>query len=146
MPATVRKVIINNPAGVTSSQALTITDTLQLISGALSGPVTVTGVTIRGATAVENSAGTPREFSLQQNYPNPFNPSTNFTYQVAKEEFVSLKMYDALGREVASLVNEVKQAGTYGATWNAVGFGSGIYFCKMQAGSFMETRKLILMK
>jgi len=147
MPASVRKVVINNPAGVTSSQALTITDTLQLIAGTLSGPVTVTGVTIRGATAVDdNAAGVPREFSLKQNYPNPFNPSTNVTFQVAREGFVSVKVYDVLGKEVATLVNEVKPAGSYGAIWNAAGFGSGIYFCKMHVGSFMETKKLVLMK
>ncbi|MCX6141938.1 MAG: T9SS type A sorting domain-containing protein, partial [Ignavibacteriales bacterium] len=146
MPATVKSVTINNPAGVTSSQALTITDTLFLVSGALSGPYTA-GATVRIGTGVQdNSMGVPQEYSLKQNYPNPFNPSTNFTFQVAKEGFVSLKVYDVLGKEVATLVNEVKQAGTYGTTWNAAGFGSGIYFCKMQAGSFTETRKLILMK
>jgi hypothetical protein len=65
---------------------------------------------------------------------------------VAKEGFVSVKIYDVLGKEVATLVNEVKQAGTHAATWNAAGFGSGIYFCKMQAGAYTETRKLVLMK
>jgi hypothetical protein len=81
-----------------------------------------------------------------QNYPNPFNPSTNFTYQIGKEGFVSMKIYNVLGQEVATLVNEVKQAGTYPATWNAASFESGVYFCKMQSGTFSETKKLILMK
>jgi hypothetical protein len=146
MPATVKNVTINNPAGVTSSQALTITDTLFLVSGTLSGPYTA-GTTVKVSTDVQDqSTGIPQEYSLQQNYPNPFNPTTNVTFQVAKKGFVSVKIYDVLGKEVATLVNEVKHAGTYGATWNAAGFGSGIYFCKMQAGSFMETKKLILMK
>jgi len=147
MPATVRKVIINNPAGVTATNALTITDTLQLLNGStLSGTYTA-GTTITGTVTVEeNHLGMPREYSLQQNYPNPFNPSTNFTYQVAREGFVSVKVYNILGEEVATLVNEVKQTGTYPATWNAAGFGSGIYFCKMQTGSFTATKKMLLVK
>jgi len=147
MPASVRKVIINNPAGVTCSQALTITDTLLLLNGStLSGTYTA-GTTITGTVTVEeNHSGMPREYSLQQNYPNPFNPSTNFTYQVAREGFVSVKVYNILGEEVATLVNEVKQAGTFPAIWNAAGFGSGIYFCKMQTGSFTATKKMLLVK
>jgi hypothetical protein len=137
----------------------TVTGTLTLTSGNLDNSgyqVTVSGTVVKTAgttsrnpvvTAVEKSnSSVPGSYALQQNYPNPFNPSTNFTYQVAKEGFVSLKVYDALGKVVASLVNEVKQAGTYNTSWNAAGFGSGIYFCTMHAGSFMETRKLILMK
>jgi hypothetical protein len=98
-------------------------------------------------TGVKNEAASVvKTFSLQQNYPNPFNPSTNFTYQIGKAGFVSVKIYDLLGREVATLVNEFKQAGSYPATWNAASFGSGIYFCKMQSGSFTSTKKMILMK
>jgi hypothetical protein len=139
--------------------AATVSGTLTLTSGNLDNSVyqvTVSGSIVKtGGTTSRNPVTTgveesnslaPDRYTLNQNYPNPFNPSTNFTYQVAGQEFVSLKVYDALGREVASLVNEVKQAGTYGATWNAAGFGSGIYFCKMQAGSFLDTKKLILMK
>ncbi|MGA3288327.1 MAG: T9SS type A sorting domain-containing protein [Bacteroidota bacterium] len=100
-----------------------------------------------GAVGVENAATqVPAKFSLDQNYPNPFNPSTNFTFSVAKTGLVSLKVYDLLGREVATLVNEVKEAGNYPIEWNAAGFGSGIYFCKMQSGSFTATKKMILMK
>jgi hypothetical protein len=97
-------------------------------------------------TSVDNSDLSPSTFSLDQNYPNPFNPSTSFTYQVGKAEFVSVKIYDLLGREVATLVNEFKQAGSYPATWNAASFGSGVYFYKMQSGSFTSTKKMILMK
>lgn len=145
MPDTVRTVVISNPAGVTSSQQLTILDTLYLVSGGtLTGPYTA-GTTI--LTDVETNPGViPAEFSLSQNYPNPFNPSTMFTYQVARAGLVSVKVYDVLGREVATLVNEVKQVGTYSATWNAAGFGSGVYLCKLQAGTVAETKKLILMK
>jgi len=98
-------------------------------------------------TSVSNNAsGIPDKFALNQNYPNPFNPSTSFTYEISKAGVVSVKIYDLLGREVATLVNEFKQAGSYSATWNAANFGSGVYFCKMQSGSFGETRKMMLMK
>ena len=146
LPDTVKKVTINNASGVTASKQLTITDTLFLQAGTLQGPYTAR-VTVSGGTDVpEGPAGIPREYSLNQNYPNPFNPGTHLTFQVAKEGFVSLKVYDVLGREVATLVNEVKRAGTYDAAWNAAGFGSGVYFCKMQSGTFAETRKMLLMK
>ena len=98
-------------------------------------------------TSVQNNeANIPDRFALNQNYPNPFNPSTSFTYELSKAGFVSVKIFDILGREVATLVSEFKQAGTYPATWNAASVGSGVYFCKMQSGSFSETRKMILMK
>ena len=93
-----------------------------------------------------NATGIPVKFALTQNYPNPFNPSTSFTYELSKAGFVSVKVYDLLGREVATLVNEFKQAGSYPATWNAASFGSGVYFYKMQSGSFTATKKMILMK
>jgi hypothetical protein len=100
------------------------------------------------ATYVEERSldNLPSSFALSQNFPNPFNPSTNFTYQIGKEGFVSVKIYDVLGHEAATLVNEYKPAGSYRATWNASGFGSGIYFYKMQTGSFTETKKMILIK
>ena len=145
LPDTVKNVTINNASGVTASKQLTITDTLFLRAGTLKGPYTAR-VTVTGGTGVENNAPLPREYSLSQNYPNPFNPSTAISYQLSANSFVSLKVFDVLGREVATLVNEVKKAGTYSTTWNASGFGSGIYFCKMQAGSFSETKKLVLMK
>lgn len=97
-------------------------------------------------TDVEKNDITPREFSLEQNYPNPFNPSTEFKYSVATTGLVTIKVFDILGREVATLVNEVKQPGTYTASWNATGFASGVYFTKMQAGSFSAIKKMVLMK
>lgn len=100
------------------------------------------------ATSVEGQSldNLPSSFALSQNYPNPFNPSTNFTYQIAQEGFVSVKVYDVLGQEAATLVNEYKPAGSYRATWNAAGFNSGIYFCRIRTGSFTETRKMTLLK
>jgi hypothetical protein len=96
--------------------------------------------------AVQQTSPVPNAYSLFQNFPNPFNPSTQISYTVGKQGFVSLKIYDVLGREVASLVNEVKQAGTYPVTWNAAKLGSGVYFYKIHVGSFSETKKMILIK
>ncbi|MBV6422142.1 MAG: hypothetical protein DAHOPDDO_03431 [Ignavibacteriaceae bacterium] len=100
----------------------------------------------------------PEEFSLEQNYPNPFNPSTVISYQLPVTGFVSLKVYDVLGNEVAVLVNEEKPPGSYEVEFNShsdegqnlpagrQGLSSGIYFYTLQAGSFTQTKKLILMK
>jgi sugar lactone lactonase YvrE len=86
------------------------------------------------------------DFSLEQNYPNPFNPSTSIQYQVPSISNVSLKVYDVLGNEVSTLVNEEKPAGSYEVSFDAAGLSSGIYFYKLQAGSLVETKKMILMK
>jgi hypothetical protein len=88
----------------------------------------------------------PNSYSLAQNYPNPFNPTTTINYQVQFSGQVTLKVYDILGREVAALVNEVKQAGSYSVTFDAGRLASGIYFYKLQSGSFVETKKMILLK
>ncbi|MBK7500048.1 MAG: T9SS type A sorting domain-containing protein [Ignavibacteriales bacterium] len=96
----------------------------------------------------ENNFTQPIEFLLQQNYPNPFNPSTSIQYAISSTQFVTLKVYDLLGREVATLVNEEKPSGTYNAqfTINDVQLSSGIYFYKLQAGDFVESKKMILLK
>jgi hypothetical protein len=88
----------------------------------------------------------PSEFKLSQNYPNPFNPTTNFEFQIAKQGFTALKIYDILGREVTSLVNEELKAGTYKAVWNAETYPSGIYFAVLTAGGMKFTRKIALIK
>jgi hypothetical protein len=98
------------------------------------------------ATDVPIAGGVPEQFSLEQNYPNPFNPSTAITYEVAKAGFVTLKVYNLLGQEIASLVNEQKVPGTYRLTWNAEGVPSGVYFCTMNSGSFTATRRMMLLK
>ncbi|MCU0371984.1 MAG: T9SS type A sorting domain-containing protein [Ignavibacteria bacterium] len=86
------------------------------------------------------------KYLLKDNYPNPFNPATTISYQIPKNEFVTIRIYDMTGREVASLVNETKTAGIYNVTWNASGLASGIYFYKLQAGSFTEVKKMTLVK
>ncbi len=90
----------------------------------------------------------PTEFVLYQNYPNPFNPSTSIQYAISSMQFVTLKVYDLLGREVATLVNEEKPAGSYNVEFRMqnLELSSGIYFYKLQAGSFVETKKMILLK
>jgi hypothetical protein len=84
--------------------------------------------------------------ALSQNYPNPFNPTTGIRFQMSGAGPVNLTVYDLLGREVATLVNEVKEAGTYSVTWNGAGQPSGVYFCRMVAGSYTSTVKMVLAK
>jgi hypothetical protein len=90
--------------------------------------------------------GTPTRFALEQNYPNPFNPATNIVFQVPGLGRVSLRVYDILGREVATLVKEQKPAGKYTVTWNATSMASGVYFYRLESGSFSETKKLLLLR
>lgn len=88
----------------------------------------------------------PKTFSLSQNYPNPFNPLTIINYQLTVGNFVSLNIYNIEGKEVTRLVNQHQPPGEYQVTWNADGFPSGVYFCKLQAGRFSEVKKMVLMK
>jgi len=88
----------------------------------------------------------PMEYSLSQNYPNPFNPSTSIQYAISSMQFVQLKVYDILGNEVATLVNEEKQPGIYEVNFSASDFSSGVYLYRIQAGSFVETKKMILLR
>ena len=95
---------------------------------------------------VEIIVNVPEKFELSQNYPNPFNPSTKIKYQIADSNPVSLKIYDVLGNEVASLVNEVQPTGNYEVTFDASLLSSGTYFYKLQTGDFVEVKKMILLK
>ncbi len=97
------------------------------------------------STRIETAAR-PTEFALDQNYPNPFNPSTVISYQLPTSSDVKLVVYDMLGRELSTLVNTRQTAGRYQATFNAAGLSSGIYFYRLQAGTFTETRKMMLVK
>ena len=99
-----------------------------------------------GATGVDDAKEAPEGFELRQNYPNPFNPTTNVRFEVGGLGFVSLKVFDLLGREVATLVNEVKQPGEYAIQWDADGFASGVYLYRLRVGSFVETRKLVVQR
>ncbi len=88
----------------------------------------------------------PTAFALEQNYPNPFNPTTAISYQLPVIGFVTLKVYDLLGREVATLVNETKAPGNYEVNFNASNLPSGVYFYRLKAEEFVETKKMILLK
>jgi len=88
----------------------------------------------------------PTEYGLSQNYPNPFNPTTAISYQLSAVSFVRLVVYDALGREVATLVNGVESAGSHTVTWNALNVPSGIYVYRIVAGNHVDSKKMLLMK
>jgi len=88
----------------------------------------------------------PENYTLSQNYPNPFNPSTTFTFSMSKAGLVTLSVYDMLGREVATLGNNVAEAGTHSITWNATGMSSGVYFYKMHTASFTSLKKMVLIR
>ncbi|MBI5476139.1 MAG: T9SS type A sorting domain-containing protein [Ignavibacteriales bacterium] len=103
---------------------------------------TITGVSIDNANIL------PTKFALNQNYPNPFNPTTNFEFRIVDFGFVSLKVYNLLGQEVATLVNEQKQPGSYKVTWDANGISSGVYFYRlvMNNGEYQQMKKMLLLK
>jgi hypothetical protein len=96
--------------------------------------------------AVEDGKQIPEGYLLKQNYPNPFNPTTNFEFRIADFGLATLKIYDVLGNEVATIVNEQLPAGDYNFQWNANGFASGVYFYQLKAGRFVDTKKLILLR
>jgi hypothetical protein len=88
----------------------------------------------------------PNQFSLSQNYPNPFNPTTKIQFALPKSSFAKIVVYDALGRDMETLVNEQLNTGTYEAEWNASNYPSGVYYYKLTAGDYMETKKMMLLK
>jgi hypothetical protein len=88
----------------------------------------------------------PLTYWLEQNYPNPFNPSTRISFSVRGSGFVSLKVYDVLGREVRTLVNEDLQPGSYEVTFNADGLASGVYLYRLRAGTFTQTKRMVLLR
>lgn len=103
-----------------------------------SGPVTGIGAT--------NLNLVPEVYSLSQNYPNPFNPSTSINFAIPKSGNVTLKIFDVLGKEVATLLNEVKTAGTYKVDFNASNFTSGVYFYRLESGDFADIKRMVLVK
>jgi hypothetical protein len=94
----------------------------------------------------EKDQAVPQDYSLSNAYPNPFNPTTNIGFRIADFGFVSLNVFDVLGNEVATLLNENKPAGNYSVEFNAASLPSGIYFYRLQSGSFIETKKMILLR
>ena len=113
-----------------------------------SGSINVEGtVYYDGLTSsVRQISELPNDYSLSQNYPNPFNPSTNIEYSIPSESYVELKVYDVLGNEVATLVNEQQQAGIYRADFTADNLPSGVYFARITANEYSQVVKMTLLK
>ena len=95
---------------------------------------------------VADEPGVPKKFALMQNYPNPFNPSTAISFQLLAVSFVKLSVFDALGREVATLVEDQKPAGSYTVTWNAQNLPSGVYLYRIVAGNYADSKRMLLVK
>jgi hypothetical protein len=105
------------------------------------------GSNVSPVVGISNNGGeVPNAFSLSQNYPNPFNPTTNIKFAIPEASYVTLKVYDMLGREVASLVSQEMTSGSYTVDWNAANFTSGVYFYKISAGNFTDTKRMVLVK
>lgn len=104
------------------------------------------GIVYGDTMLINFTARTPSQITLYQNYPNPFNPSTTIIFRLPYRSFASLKIFDVLGREVTTLASEDLPAGNYSREWNASGNPSGVYFYRLQAGTFTETKKLLLQK
>jgi hypothetical protein len=134
--------ITANEGATISGRLLARKDSVSLHNNSIGGVAMV--------TTVQRTDNAPKGFTLLQNYPNPFNPSTQIQYTIGKAGLVSLKVYDMLGREVAILVNGLQEAGSYtvpfGINKGTLGLSSGVYFYRLEAGSFVSTKKLILMK
>ncbi|MFA6979186.1 MAG: T9SS type A sorting domain-containing protein [Ignavibacteriaceae bacterium] len=97
-------------------------------------------------TEIEDQKESPQNFTLAQNFPNPFNPTTNIEYSVAQSQNVTIKIYNVLGKEVAVLVNEKKEPGTYMTEFKTNGLPSGLYFYRMKTGGFVQTKKMMIVK
>ncbi|MBI5729940.1 MAG: T9SS type A sorting domain-containing protein [Ignavibacteriales bacterium] len=101
---------------------------------------------VQGGTDVEKLDEIPTGYELSQNYPNPFNPTTNIKFSIPEQGFVSLKIYNTLGQEVATLLNEYKSAGTYQVDFNAAKLSSGMYVYTLSSGNYRISKKMLLMK
>ena len=136
---------INDGLTETNIRALTITDSL-LFTGTSSGGIWYRPLSQLITSVESSSENNPIDFILYQNYPNPFNPSTTISFSIPKEEFVTLKVFNSLGEEVADLVNETVLAGNYSVSFDASELSTGVYLYKLSAGSFAQTNKMIYLK
>jgi len=120
---------------------------LRAVDAAYTGSDIAAGQFNIGVSSIDDSDNIiPVEYSLEQNYPNPFNPVTTINFSIPNEDLVTIKIYNTIGEEIETLINEMKQAGNYNVSFNASSLPSGIYFYRLQAGKFLETKKMILMK
>ncbi|MGA9365814.1 MAG: T9SS type A sorting domain-containing protein [Bacteroidota bacterium] len=134
-----------DPSSVGNYSSILVISSNAVPLGTMKDTIQLAGV---GTTpsSVEHDQTIPKEFSLSQNYPNPFNPSTTIQYDVPTSSHVLLKVYNLLGQAVATLIDEVKQPGRYAATWESRNLPTGVYFYRMQAADFVQTKKLILFR
>lgn len=157
MPATVNNLVINNAAGVTLSRTTTINGELRLVAGIFdntipftlgpSGSISFEGGSLLHSVSVKSEASSvPRTFFVNQNYPNPFNPSTTIRYGLPHESFVSVRVFNVLGQEVAILIDGRQDAGIHAVVFDASSLGSGVYLCRIQYGSIVETKRMMLVK
>jgi hypothetical protein len=131
---------LNSPTSTVTSPAPTITSP----SLSFSNGGTVTTLCVIGIRPI--STETPNQFSLSQNYPNPFNPRTVIRYSLIVTGEVGLRIFDVLGNEASVLVNERQLPGTYEESWDASNYPSGVYYYKLTAGDYTETKKMVLIK
>ena len=89
---------------------------------------------------------TLRRFKLEQNYPNPFNPTTIINYELPITNDVELSIYNVIGQKITTLLREIKQAGTHQVEWDATGYASGVYYYKIEAGEFVDVRRMVLLR
>ena len=136
----------DNAFGGSAGYRLTGSDSCFAVFEGPNGSAVYAASGCSGTTVGVSNNQIPVKFSLSQNYPNPFNPSTSISYDIPKEGFVKLSIYDMVGREVAVLVNDRKVAGSYRVDFNASGLSSGVYFYKIIAGNFTDIKKMMLIK
>ena len=133
---------------VSSSATITVSSGADICADSIIGIIQGEGTICGGVNSIDSGTDEeiPKVFVLDQNYPNPFNPSTKIKYSVPLSSNVTIKVFDILGNEIETLVNEDKTIGTYEITWHAANLPSGIYLYKLQAGPFTEIKKTILLK
>ncbi len=158
MPTTVWDLIINNTAGVTLTQATTVTDTLYLKAGVFDNTIPFTlasgaGIAYEGGSLLiplgvkpEGGSAIPKVFFVDQNYPNPFNPSTTVRFGLPTRSSVSARVYNLLGQEVATVFEGTRPAGIYNLEFDASALPSGIYLCRIQAGRNVQVKRMLLVR
>ncbi len=155
MPTTVNNLVINNAAGVALTQPTTINGVLRLMAGVFNNTVPFTlgpsgSISFEGGsllvTSVENEGTIPQSFFVEQNYPNPFNPATAIRFGLPRESQVSIRVFNLIGQQVATVFEGKKQAGTHTLAFDATNLSSGVYIYRVQSGNLVESRRMVLLK
>ncbi len=133
---------------VTTGAEITVSTGADICADSVAGIIQGGGTICGSPNSVDLEVGEkiPREFSLEQNFPNPFNPTTKISWQSPVSSHQTLKVYDVLGNELTVLVNQFLEAGSYSIVFDASSLTSGIYIYRIQSGSFVQTKKMILLK